>query len=123
MKVLLMFLLLIFVAKSQRVECDWRYEYLCGDQCTNNEKVCHCGQTNMTRLHSATFTCCNQSPCVKDSNENVQCFNGQKQGFWTPCHGKCQQWAKYGYTGYECESQNQCFIGVWSCQGSPKCAE
>ena len=121
----LLFNFALFVHVCQGlVQCYWNSEYLCGDACVNNNRVCKCGSDTFTFAETQSWSCCNSSPCQRVSGGDVQCKDGQKQWRIKPCRQTCNQVSRFGYTQQLCsKDKNQCFTEIYSCRGTPKCDE
>ena len=107
----------------QRIECDWKYEDICGDKCIPYERKCSCGNESLTHSETGDFLCCIQGSCFRDFTGNVECQDGKKHDWRTPCNEKCMQIAKNGHTTISCSNQSQCVKAVDLCQGIPRCNE
>lgn len=108
---------------SDRIECVWGYQFLCGDKCLSLDSQCQCGNERIYYNETQYFNCCNDGTCNFDYTGNVNCIGGKKQSWWQKCFGKCQQYAARGWTTMSCDDQIECFMVISSCHGAPKCTE
>ena len=122
MKFLTLANILLTIHLCNCFKCDWRDEYLCGDKCVEFEHICHCGNRSLTIGDTRYVSCCNETPCVQDSDENVIC-NGTAQSSSLPCNGVCKQDAEHGWITLPCDNQYQCYLKVYSCLGRSLCDE
>ena len=105
-----------------RIECEWNFEFLCGNLCLENDKTCHCGNDKFA-YNQASYCC--QEPntsCEKTRDGDIQC-QGQKLFRNQTCHGSCRQVPGGGYTMLLCADQEECYLGISACHGKPKCTE
>ena len=123
-RIFLMLTLLFMSSQCQRIECDWSYEFICGDKCVLQENSCFCGRDIILYKDTAFHVCCNTDACFKDMIDgSVHCNNGVKQTWRQPCNGVCKQAANYGLTTVPCENGKQCVEEAALCRGSPLCTE
>ena len=124
MKICFVLLTLLTFVACQRIECQWHWQYLCGDLCLSNLKTCHCGSDTFTFKDSSDYYCCHQpNTCQEDWwTGKFQC-QGQKKWWNESCDGSCGQNAQRGYTMLPCKDQSQCYIGIFACRGKPQCKE
>ena len=106
----------------QLIECDWAFQWLCGDKCIHEDSVCICGNENFTYNEVNNYNCCNQGTCLKEMDGNVKC-QGSKHNWRVPCNGICKQDAEWGYTTLSCADQTQCVKSLTLCRGIPMCRE
>ena len=109
--------------QCKHIECDWARQYICGDQCIGNHNTCHCGWDTLPSNKTLDYYCCNQNPCIQQSNGDVECQGGQLQEWWQLCYGYCKQNSRYGYNMIPCEDKSECYKGIYSCRGNPLCQE
>ena len=105
---------------TQRIECHWGTEFLCGDKCLLLTSLCQCGNETISL---ADANCCHQASCFKGLDGNVQCQDGRKQNWRVPCDGSCKQVALFGYQTILCSDQLQCVQEASLCRGFPLCNE
>ena len=117
-----LFLSLVANIFGQRIECDWGYEYLCGDQCVGLDNSCMCGNETITLDDTLEWNCCNHGTSFKDGDGNVMC-HGLKQGWRVPCNEICKQDAYWGDTTLSCQDKTQCVKAITLCRGVPICDE
>ena len=123
MKIVLVLLTSLTFVVCSRIECDWINEFLCGDQCLRNNKICYCGNDNLPFNQTWDNYCCQEpNTSCETRNEDVQC-QGQKLLKNQTCHGSCTQDAENGYTMLPCAEQKECYIGIDACRGTPQCTE
>ena len=118
-----LFLTLASNGLCQLIECNWAFQWLCGDKCIHEDSVCICGNENFTYNEVNDYNCCNQGPCSNQTDGNVKCPSGLKQNWEDPCNGTCKQHAQWGHTTTLCADQTQCVESVYLCRGVPKCRE
>lgn len=106
----------------ERINCNWEYEYLCGNQCLGEDNLCMCGNDPMTLADAYVYNCCNQGTCSKDMDGNVKC-HGSKQHWRVPCNEICKQTAYWGLSTMACEDKEQCVKSITLCRGVPICHE
>ena len=117
------FLSLASNSLCQRIECDWAADWLCGDQCLGQDKLCMCGNETITLATDAiNYNCCYQGTCLKETNGTVKC-HGLKQEWRAPCNGICKQESFTGYSTISCNDQEQCVKPITMCLGVPICYE
>ena len=123
-KISLTFLISIASVVCSRIECNWRYEFLCGDKCLRNELTCICGNDKFDLKQPDHYCCIEPNTTCKQTTEekDVQC-QGQVLSLDQTCHGSCRQHAKYGYTMLPCTDQNECYLGITACRGKSVCRE
>ena len=109
---------------NQTAKCHWTYQYLCGDKCLGLSKLCTCGNKtfNYVTFNNEYINCCQNKPCYFDFVGNVNC-HGNVQKWWEKCNGNCVQKSVFGWLTLPCKTNDQCYIGIDSCQGVPKCKE
>ena len=107
----------------QRIDCDWSYEFLCGDKCVSQTNQCFCGGDIISYDDTLEYVCCNNGTCVKDMIDGSVHCNGVKLTWRDPCNGLCKQEAFYGTATVSCENGRQCVREVSICKGSPRCSE
>ena len=108
---------------SQRIECHWGTEFLCGDKCLLLTSLCQCGNETISFADASNSNCCHQEPCFKGLDGNVQCQDGRKQDWRVACDGSCKQDAMFGYHTILCSDQLQCVKEASLCRGFPLCNE
>ena len=109
--------------QNSRIECDWAYEFLCGDKCLGNGNTCHCGNDSFDFNQAWDNYCCQEpNTSCRNWNGNIYC-QGQKLRWNKPCHGSCRQKARRGYTMLPCADQEDCYVGIMACRGKPQCKE
>ena len=109
---------------TERIECHWQAETLCGDKClkVGSGPQCMCGNETITFEETGNYICCHKGTCFEDFNGNINC-HGIKQNWRLPCNGTCKQYARYGLTTTSCKDQKQCVKEVLLCRGAPICNE
>ena len=122
MKYLPLVSLLITMHYCNAIKCEWDHNYLCGDKCLPLTHICYCGNVTLTIGDTRYVSCCNDDPCIQDSNDNVIC-NGTPQSSSLPCNGVCKQDAEHGWITLPCDNQYQCYLKVYSCLGRSLCDE
>ena len=123
MNILIVFIFISIFSLNQsteRVECRWSGQYLCGDKCVELDHGCFCGGQHFNFSESLAYTCCNEGPCFEDDFQDVHC-NGIKIPYNDKCNDTCSQLSKFGYTLLECKNEDQCYIGIAACKGIAKC--
>ena len=114
--------LLTLNSLCQLIECDWAFQWLCGDKCIHEDYVCICGNKNFTQNDVDDYNCCNQGTCSQERDGNVRC-PGSRQDWKEPCNGTCKQHALWGHSTILCADQTQCVESVYLCRGVPMCRE
>ena len=125
MKIFVVLLISLNFVVCSRIECNWGIEFLCGDQCLSNGKTCHCGNDNFRLNQALSYYCCQKpnTSCAKIWwNGDIEC-QGQVLSRNKPCHGSCRQNAAIGCTMLPCDDQNECYLGIFACRGTPQCTE
>ena len=121
--VVLIFMVYFFShSKSEKIECEWYSEYICGDKCVPVNSICYCGYETMRFEDFGWYTCCNLRSCFLDTFEkNVICKDGFKSNYGTPCNNACKQMGQYGFSTLSCDLYDdctpECCIGVNACRG------
>ena len=110
---------------NQTANCHWMYEMLCGDKCVKTEKTCTCGEEeyDFVTFNNDKIYCCHNSTCLFNYAGNVECHGGKIQKWWEKCDGNCVQKSVFGWVTLPCKTNDECYIGIDSCQGIPKCKE
>ena len=109
-----------FSESTERVECRWSGQYICGDKCVELDRQCFCGAETLTYTETA-YTCCHdEDTCFYDEFNNVYC-NGTKNPLYDLCNNECRQRILFGLTLLPCKHEDECFIGVGGCRGVAKC--
>ena len=62
---------------SDRIECVWGYQFLCGDKCLSLDSQCQCGNERIYYNETQYFNCCNDGTCNFDYTGNVNCIGGK----------------------------------------------
>ena len=123
MKIFLVLLTSLTFVVCLRIECDWAREFLCGDKCLRNNKICYCGNDTLPFNQAWDNYCCQEpNTSCETRNEDVLC-QGQKLRWNKPCYGICTQDAQNGDTLLPCDDKKQCYQGSSACRGKPLCAE
>ena len=123
MKIFVVLLISLNFVVCSRIECNWSTQFLCGDQCLNNDKTCHCGNGNFAFKLAYDYYCCQKpNTSCKIWNGDIAC-QGQVLFFNEPCYGSCRQIARYGHTMLPCDDKNECYVGIFACMGTPECTE
>ena len=124
MKILLALLTSLTFVVSSRIECNWASQFLCGDECLGLQNTCRCGKYKFGLKYANSYYCCQEpnTSCRRAWNGDIQC---QGEALWwnKPCNGTCIQNARYGYTMLPCADQEECYLGIEACQGTPKCTD
>ena len=111
-----------FHSKSERIECEWLSQYVCGDKCVPVNSTCICGNEIITFDISDWETCCNTRSCFNDTfDQNVICEDGIRHNWGMPCNNKCNQMAQYGFSTLSCDYYDDCYMGVNMCRGNKDC--
>ena len=106
-----------------RIECDWQYEFLCGDHCLGILNTCYCGNDSLPLNKAGDKYCCQEpNTSCRTKNGDIQC-QGQVLLKNQTCHGFCTQDAEYGFTMLPCDDQKECYTGYKACKGKPLCTE
>ena len=116
-------LILISVCQRSHKNCVWTFEWLCGDMCLGTQHLCTCGNETVGFPSMHDFVCCHTQPCRKDFDGNVQCNDGKKQRTDQKCNNECLQSSDFGFINFPCNSNDECYRGIDSCQGVPECEE
>ena len=113
----------IALHKCQRIDCNWYFEYRCGNKCLDKDKACICG--NETMMYSDTYhnNCCNYDDCIKDEKLGTVYCPGVQQNFHLPCQGMCKQDSWQGNNMVLCNDQSYCYLESVACLGMPNCKE
>ena len=111
-----------FTFATQRIECKWGEEYLCGDKCLRIDRTCFCGNETINYPDSYDYYCCNYESCFQNNEANIVCHG--KVTFWNEvCGENCAQNARTGWTMLKCEKENTCYVSATSCNGMTLCEE
>ena len=101
-------------------------EYICGDECVSQGKLCICGSQLFPYGAGRQFVCCNTIPCLVLPG-GVWCTEGSIQRALDTCKignvSSCKQVPNYGYTTLPCDDQTHCYPKFYSCQGVALCSE
>lgn len=113
-------------SKSERIECEWLSEYLCGDKCVPVNSLCYCGKETIRFEDSSNDACCDSRSCFFDTfDRNVICKDRIKQYWGKPCNHVCNQMAQYGFSTLSCDyhedNDDGCYMGVNMCRGTKDC--
>ena len=123
MKIVLVLLTSLTFVVCSRIECDWGIEFLCGDKCLGNNKICYCGNDSLPFNQTYNNYCCQEpNTSCRNWNGDIYC-QGQKLWWNQQCHGSCTQKARWGHTMLPCADQKECYTGIFACIGKPQCAE
>ena len=112
------------VHTCSRIKCQWSFsEFLCGDKCLSNRNTCYCGNGKFNYEDANYLYCCQEpnTTCIETNNGDIYC-QGQILLLHEICHGSCTQTAN-GLTMLPCADQNECYIGISACKGTPQCKE
>lgn len=116
-------LALISIILSEKIECQWGAEILCGDKCVSYYNWCLCGNDTMGFTDAPNYLCCHEESCFKELDGNVKCSDGVKQDWRVPCNGMCKQYSYGGYRTIPCKDGKQCVKAITLCKGVPICNE
>ena len=81
---------------------------ICGDQCTEHGKYCHCGSDQPFTWRKGVY-CCSDIPCVKNQDGNVTCSSGKVLNFREKCAQSCPvEESSLIFLSSSCHDQENC---------------
>ena len=123
LKTLILLHVFPFTVATQRIECRWGQEFLCGNRCLINDRTCFCGNETMTYSDNYDFYCCTHENCFLNYEGDVVCHGGERTLWNKACGDNCAQNARTGWTMRKCQYPNTCYLSPSSCNGMSMCEE